>query len=353
MEKVKQVFKEFSVKGEVVNVQPYGNGHINKTYFIETTKRKYILQCINTYAFPNVELLMNNIIRVTSHLLDKEIFTIKFIPTFKGKLYATDSEYYYRVYKYIDNVVTHEGLKDLEIVKKAAAGFGDFHCHLKDLDSSLLGEVIPNFHDTRKRYLNFLKAVDKDIIHRLSNCTEEVRKVGGLHEYFGLICDELDAGTIPTNITHNDPKINNVLFDEATDDIKCVIDLDTVMPGSILFDVGDALRSLFTGENEDNTDPTTCHVDLGIYRAYLEGYLSKMKDSLNKREIELLPYAPLILSIECGMRFLEDYLKGDVYFSVKKKEHNLIRARTQIYLAYDILNNIEKLKEITNEIVGD
>jgi N-acetylhexosamine 1-kinase len=353
MEQEKKIFQQFCVKGDIVKFIPYGNGHINKTYFVETTRRKYIMQCINTYAFPDVELLMNNVIRVTSHLLDKEVFTIKFIPTYSGKLYATDSEYTYRVYKFIDHVVCHEELNDLEIVRKAATGFGSLHCHLRDLDSSLLGEVIPNFHDTRKRYKNFSRAADKDILNRLETCREEAKKVRDLQGYFGLICDELDAGTIPTNVTHNDPKINNVLFDEETDEVKCVIDLDTVMPGSVLFDFGDALRSLFTGDDEDNEDYTVCKANFDIYRTYLEGYWSKMKGVLNAKEIELLPYAPLILSIECGMRFLEDYLKGDVYFSISRPDHNLIRARTQIHLAHDCLRNIEQLKEITKQIVSE
>ena len=246
MEQAKRVFKNFSVKGDVVKFEPYGNGHINKTYYVETTKRKYILQCINSYAFKDVELLMNNVIRVTSHLLDKEIFTIKFIPTFQGRLYSKDEEFTYRVYKFIDNVICHEELTDLNIVEKAGSAFGKLHQNLRDLDVSLLGEVIPNFHDTKKRYKDFSRAADKDILHRLDNCIEEVKAIRGLSKYFGYIVENMESGVIPVYVTHNDPKINNVLFDEETDEVKCVIDLDTVMPGSVLFDFGDALRSLFT-----------------------------------------------------------------------------------------------------------
>ena len=171
-------------------------------------------------------------------------------------------------------------------------------------------------------------------------------------KHFSLINDCIKNKEINFTVTHNDPKINNVLFDKDTLKFKCVVDLDTVMPGSLLYDFGDGLRSLFTGNNEDNPDPTTCHANFNIYRSYLEGYWSKMKNTLNKKEIELLPYAPLILTIECGMRFLEDFLRGDVYFHVAYENHNLVRVRTQIHQALDILKNIDTLKEITKEITS-
>lgn len=350
MEQIKKIVKKFSIKGDIIDIKRFGNGHINKTYLVETTHRKYTLQCINTYAFPNVELLMNNFIRVTHHLLEKEIFTIKLVPTFSGKLYAEDELYRYRVYKYIDNVDCYEGLSDLNIVEKVASAFGDFHHSLHDLDASLIEEVIPHFHNTSKRYKDFCIACDKDITNRLETCKKEADAIRSFSKYFGMIVNEIERGTIPVNITHNDPKTNNILFDKDTGEVKCVIDLDTVMPGSVLFDIGDALRSLFTGENEDNIDFTQCKVNLDVYKAYLKGYASKMKQDLNSKEIELIPYAPMIITIECAMRFLEDYLKGDVYFNTTYDKHNLIRARTQIYLAQDILRNINQLRIITNEI---
>lgn len=349
---IKNIIDQFDSKGEIVSITPFGNGHINKTYLVTTTLRQYILQCINSNAFKDVDLLMNNIGCVTHHLLDKGIFTIKFMKTSDGHLYYKTGNEFYRLYRFIDKSICHEEIDSLELIKKAAEAFGDLHCNLADLDSSLLKEVIPHFHDTPKRYNDLLNAIKEDKMSRLATCQKEVEDVVRLKDNFSLIMDAINNKEIPLGITHNDPKINNVLFDEATDEIKCVIDLDTVMPGSVLFDFGDALRSLFTGNNEDNVDSTTCHVNFDIYRAYLEGYWGKMKSVLNKKEIELLPYAPLILSIECGMRFLEDYLRGDVYFHIAYPEHNLIRARTQIHQAHDILNNIDKLKEITKEVTS-
>ena len=347
------ILKQFKGKGDIISIEPLGNGHINKTYLVTTTMRQYVLQCINSVAFKDINLLMNNIDEVTSHLLNKNIFTIKFLKTMDGALYyCDDNQRYYRVYRYIDHSICHEEINSPILVRKAAEAFGELHCNLADLDANLLKEVIPHFHDTTKRYQDLLNAIKENSKDRLNQCQKEIADVEKLKDYFGLIVSAINKGEIPLGITHNDPKINNVLFDEETEEVKCVIDLDTVMPGSVLYDFGDALRSLFTGNNEDNPDPSTCHVNFETYRVYLEGYWSKMKNTLNQKEIELLPYAPLILSIECGMRFLEDFLRGDVYFHVSYKDHNLIRARTQIYQALDILKNIDKLKQITKEITN-
>ena len=344
-----KIIKHFNEKGEILSTEPFGNGHINKTFLITTTQRQYILQCINSTAFKDVDLLMNNITMVTGHLLKKGIFTIKFLKN-DNKFYYFDGKDYYRAYRYIDHAICHEEIDSLELISKAAEAFGDLHCNLADLDISSLKEVIPHFHDTPKRYRDLLSAIKEDKFNRVSFCQKEIADVELLKDYFGLIVDAIDKKEIPVNVTHNDPKINNVLFDDESDEVKCVIDLDTVMPGSVLYDFGDALRSLFTGANEDNNDPTTCKVNLEIFEAYLKGYWDKMKNTLNKKEIELIPYAPLILTIECGMRFLEDYLRGNIYFRVAYEEHNLVRARTQIYQALDILKNIDKLKEITRKI---
>ncbi len=350
MDDVLEIIKHFYGKGELLTVEPYGNGHINKTFLVTTTERKYILQKINTNAFKDVDLLMNNIMVATKHLLNKGIFTIKFLLSDNGKYYYFDGQSYYRAYRFIDKTIWHEKISSPTLLKKVAEAFGDLHHNFVDLDGHLLKESIPHFHDTPKRYNDLLLAIKNDSKNRLKDCQKEIKDIQEVQEYFSLITDALAKGEIHLSITHNDPKINNVLFDEESEEVKCVIDLDTIMPGSFLYDFGDALRSLFTGDNEDNIDPTLCRVDLDTYRNYLEGYWSKMKSSLTEKEIELLPYSPLVLSAECGMRFLEDYLKGDVYFHTAYPEHNLIRARTQIHQAHDILRYIDDLKKITKEI---
>ena len=342
----------FDFKGEIKTITLYGNGHINKTFLIATTKDNYIFQVINSYAFKNIDVLVNNIYIVTDHLSKKNVPSLEMIPTLTKALYYSDSRNYYRMYKFVTGTKCYEEIENLEMVTLTAEAFGDLHYNLSDLDANLLKEVIPHFHDTPKRYRDLLDAKEKDVKGRFNTCINEFNDVELLKDKFDLITSALDKKEIPLKITHNDPKINNVLFDEKTNEVKCVIDLDTVMPGSVLYDFGDALRSLFTGSNEDNIDPSTCRVNFDIYRAYLSGYYSKMANALNDKEIELLPYAPFVLSIECGIRFLEDYLRGDVYFHTTYPEHNLVRARTQINQAKDILNNIDKLKEITKEITG-
>ncbi len=349
--KLVNILSKFIISGEVKVIKPFGNGHINRTFYVETTSNKYVLQSINTYAFPDVDLLMGNINIVSSHLRNKGYETLGVICTKKGGLYTREGHHCYRVFTYVDNSICHEELSDLNTIRKAGEAFGELHSQLFDLDSSLIQEVIADFHNTPKRYENLVCAIEKDRESRLSTCLPEAEKCKSFADKLDLITKGIEDKNISVSITHNDPKINNVLFDEKTDDVRCVIDLDTVMPGSVLYDFGDALRSLFTGANEDSEDLSNLVVNIDIYKAYLTGYLSKMGNKLNQKEIDLLPYSVFLLTAECGMRFLEDYLRGDVYFYTKYPTHNLVRCRTQLTLAQDIYNKLDLLNKITKEIV--
>ena len=348
---LKDIIDNFAVDGEFVSAEPYGNGHINKTFLLSTKETVYILQTINTYAFPDVDMLMNNIHLVTTHMAKKGDEVLEIVPTKDGKLYYKDGDLYYRIYVFVKNSICHEKIDNVEQIEKAAMAFGNLHKRLADLDASQLGEVIPNFHNKSKRYNDFLEAKNADILGRLKNCKNEAKMIMNFANEYSKIIDGMNDGTIHKTVTHNDPKINNVLFDAETEEVRCVIDLDTVMPGSVLFDFGDALRSLFTGDNEDSEDLELLKVDDEIYTHYLKGYLKEMKGTLTPREIELLPFSAFLLTIECGMRFLEDYLKGDVYFHTAYETHNLVRARTQITLAADIYENIPRLNKITQKVL--
>lgn len=350
MEDIKSIASKFSLKGEIVEICQFGNGLINKTFKIVTTERRYILQRINSYVFTDVDALMNNIVRVTEHLIEKDVFTLRIIPTYDGKLFYKNEDGYFRVFKLIENTICFEGIENLEIIKKTGYSFGQLHKNLADLDPNPIVDVIPNFHNTVARYKRLLTAISKDPVDRARNVKELLVFLVKYGSYTSLITDALKSGEIPLGITHNDPKINNVLFDKDTLDVKAVIDLDTVMKGSVLFDFGDALRSLFTGDNEDTTDLSLLKVDLDVYRAYLEGYYSQMKGTLKAKEIELLPYSVLILTLELLIRFLTDYVEGDIYFSTKYSEQNYNRAMTQYTLAKNLITNMDKLVEITNEI---
>ena len=348
-----KIFEKFLPTEKILGYKKYGNGHINVTYLVVSDKNEfYIVQKINSYAFKDVDLLMNNIVTVTTHLKNKNIESIQMLQAVDGKYYVKENDEYYRMYRFIDKTMTFEKPEGLKTVKNAAQAFGKFHNNLSDLDASKLGEVIPHFHDTPKRYNDLLIAIKEDKLGRLKNVSREVEIVQKYADKLSLITDGLSSGEVELHITHNDPKINNALFDTENHEFRSIIDLDTVMPGSVLYDFGDALRSLFTGDKEDSTEYEKVVGNPEIYKAYLSSYYNETKSFLTKREIELFPYAPFILTIECGIRFLEDYLKGDVYFHTKYEEHNLVRCRTQLNLASSIIENIDLYKQITSNVVG-
>ena len=347
------IARGFKLKGEVLDVFPYGEGHINGTFYIKTTEKPYILQKINSYVFKDVDLLMNNISVVTKFLRSKGQESLEIVPTIDNKLYLADESGYYRVYVFVENTICYQRPENLDLVRSAGESFGTLHQALNDFPVEQIGEVIPRFHDTEKRFADFVDAYN--------NASEELKQHAEKEAYFilshddtyGIVNQALRNNEIKMRVTHNDTKINNILFDATTGKFRCVIDLDTIMPGSMLFDIGDAFRSMFTGTNEDSIDTSLLKVDFDVYKTYVKAYLGKMKNDLTKKEIELIPFSIYLLTIECGIRFLEDYLRGNVYFAIKYKEHNLVRARTQIALANDVLNNLDKLNRITEEIVNE
>lgn len=348
---MENIVSHFVLDGDVINISPYGNGHINVTYLVVTTKNKYILQKINTYVFRDVDLLMNNINYVTNFLSSVHVETLEIIKTRDNALFYKNEDGAYRMYQFVLSSVTHEKASSLEMVYLTGKAFGQFHKSLSNINVSALKEVIPDFHNTPKRFDNFIDALNVSDSKKQFTCVNEIKYVLSQKNNISLITEKLGKGCIPLSVTHNDPKINNILFDGKTDAVRCVIDLDTIMPGSVLYDFGDALRSLFTGENESSEDLSKLVVDYDIFKNYVSGYLSEMNSVLNQSEINLLPYAPYILTLECGIRFLEDYLRGNVYFHINYENENLIRARTQFHLAKDILKNVSSLTSIVNDCI--
>ena len=346
------IANHFNLPNPAINAYRFGNGHINSTFLVYTKGGgKYVLQKINNTVFKDIDLLMNNVFNVTDYLNNMGFESLHAIKTKAGKLYFRDDESYYRLYDYIQDSVCYEKVSgNMYLVYCYAKAFGKLHRALARFDVKKLGEIIPHFHDTRKRYENFLAAVKEDKCGRVDSCLDEIETVKRYADEYGVIVDGIENGEITRSVTHNDPKINNVLFDKFSGDIRAVIDLDTVMPGSYLFDFGDSLRSLFTGDNEDSDDLSKLVVNCDAFEAYTKGYLSEMKDVLTRREVELLPFSGFLLTIECGMRFLEDYLRGDVYFRTKYPEHNLVRARTQLKLAEEIYHNMGQLTSIVKKV---
>ena len=348
-----KILSNFQIDSKPILCKPFGNGHINKTFEVKTEKGgHYILQKVNDNVFKNVEMLMENINYVSSYLIENGFESLKIIKTKDGKIYDKENGQFFRVYIFSPNSIYFEKAEMDSLIKETSEAYGDLHNNLSGIDASKLGEVIPDFHNTEKRFENFLKAVEINYKNRKDICQKEIDEIISFKKYFSVINEGLANKEINYTVTHNDPKINNVLFDKDTLKFKCVVDLDTVMPGTILYDFGDGLRSLFTGDNECSKDLSKLKVNFKMYELYLNGYAKKMKKTLTKKEIELLPFSIFLMAIELAIRFLDDFLRGDVYFGIHNEDDNLTRARTQLTLAKDIYNNLDLLNKKTKEIIN-
>ena len=334
----------------MIDCRPLGNGHINITFLCTMDNgKRYVLQRINDRVFPNIPLLMSNYSKVTQYLLDHNFEAARIMRTLDDQTYCYCFGGYYRLFDYLENTVWNDNVKSDASIFDAAKAFGVFHKTLRGFNAEELGEIIPNFHNTYQRYLNLLDAIKTDKLNRVKDCEKEIALAKSYANEYSKIIDGIKNKTISLGVTHNDPKINNVLFDMKTGDIRAVIDLDTIMPGSYLYDFGDALRSLFTGDNESSEDLTKLVVNYDVFEAYVKGYLEEMKDVLTPQEVKFLPFSAFLLTIECGMRFLEDYIRGDVYFRIHYENQNLVRARTQLTLAKNIYQSIDSLNEIVKK----
>ena len=351
---ITQILREFNIS---YKADVYGNGHINDTYCVEGSD--YILQRINTSVFRNPWELMENIRNVTSFLRtkiaaeggdpDRETLTV--IPTLHGEnFYQLDEENFFRVYKFIHDTKSIEDSKTPEDLFEAGIGFGHFQKMLADFPVEKLYETIKDFHHTPKRVEALKEAIKKDAVGRADSVKEEIAFALENAAWADTVIKGMAEGTIPVRVTHNDTKINNILFDNETGKAVCVIDLDTVMPGSALYDFGDALRMGGSTAAEDETDLSKVWFDVKAYEAFAKGFLSEMKDALTEAELGLLPFSVKLLTYECGIRFLTDYLNGDTYFKIHRPGHNLDRARNQFKLVADIATKERELGEITGRI---
>ena len=352
MKEFKPVCEKFDILGNVLSIEPYGEGHINLTLLVTTDKKRYIMQKMNTNVFADSEGLMANIFAVTEYLDKKGVETLRFSRTLDGKTYYEDENGKYRICEFIENTVTYQKVANKEVFKNSGAAFGEFQNHLAGFDASCLTEVIKRFHDTPNRFENFKKALEADAFGRAKECTPEIEFILSHGDTYGKVMEGLADGSIPLRVTHNDTKLNNILMDAETDKARAVIDLDTIMPGSMLFDFGDSIRFGASTAAEDEKDLDKVHFDIELFRAYAEGYCGAVKSSITEKEAELLPYGSYLMTIECGMRFLADYLSGDTYFATKYEGHNLVRCRTQIKLAGEMEASFDAMGEIIKEILA-
>lgn len=364
MEQVKEILNSFKFKGELERVEPFGSGHINTTYIAtyneDGKERQYILQKVNTNIFKNIDELMDNVFAVTSFLREKikknggnpHRETLHYIKTDMGeKYYRCDNGDCYRAYRFVDKSVSYNSVDSAQVFKKSGIAFGRFQKYLSDFPATTLTEIIPNFHNTIWRYENeFIPAVENNLSGRADTCQAEIQFVKDRKEDCSRLVNLIEKGELPIRVTHNDTKLNNVIFDEDTDDAICVIDLDTVMPGLALYDFGDSIRFGANTCAEDEADVSKIKINLEYFKAYAEGFLSECGESFNQCEIDNLAFAAKIMTFECGMRFLTDYLNGDTYFKTAYPEHNLVRARNQFALVKDMEDHMTEMENIIKNI---
>ncbi len=338
---MKQIYSQFRLDGRVISCTRTGGGHINRTYLLVTARpHLYILQWLNGQVFKNLSGVMNNVIAVTDYLharVDDPRRALTLVPTLTGDPYLMTAEGdCWRVYEYILNSVCLEAAESAEDLRQSGVAFGMFQNQLADFPAETLVETIPHFHDTPDRFRLFREAVAADRCARLESVRDEVNRFLTHEQEAGALHALLKAGEIPLRVTHNDTKLTNVMLDEATRAPLCVIDLDTVMPGLVAHDYGDAIRFGASTAAEDETDLNKVELSLEMYEAFTEGFLSACGDRLTPKEIETLPLGAKLMTLECGVRFLTDYLNGDTYFAINRPQQNLDRARTQLRLVEDM-----------------
>ena len=343
--KIEEIAQKFRLKGQIIEIKENNVGNINRTYIITTNdndkKYKYVLQKINTIVFNEPYLLMQNIENVTEYYKaylkknkeDTERGTLSVIRTKNNiNLYRTKSDEYYRMYNYVDNAKTYDKSENAEMFYNVGKAFGHFVKVLNGYPMDKLTETIPNFHNSKVRLNDFLKDVKKDPCNRVKDVLGEIVYIIQRQDELSSIVDLMAKGEIPQRVTHNDTKINNVLIDEKTNKAICVIDLDTVMPGSALYDFGDAIRSGAATTFEDDPNLENVGINMEYFKKFTEAYLSETKEILLQTEIDNLALSCRIITLELAMRFLNDYINGDTYFKCNYENHNLVRARNQIKL---------------------
>ena len=360
--KIQEVCQRFSIVGEYQSYEVINSGHINSTYrvFIKRNGqiKDYILQRVNTYVFQDPVAVMQNIALVTEFIRSK-IKQMQATAKRNVLHYATakDGKYYtvmedggfWRCCRYIDESVSFEQTDDLGVIQEAGEAFGKFQLYLADFPVKDLNIVIPHFHNTEHRYDNFRTAIAQDEAGRVAHLQADIDGYMQLEEIATKLYKLQKAKVLPLRVTHNDTKISNVLFDADTHAHLSVIDLDTVMPGLVAFDFGDALRVCASTGREDEKDLEKVAIDMSKYEAFTRGFVGAVKGSLTDAERDTLALGAVTMTVECGMRFLTDYINGDKYFKIHYPEQNLVRARCHLVLAKDMIKKLDDMQALVNK----
>ena len=351
-EKLQEVCRQFKIEDTYVGYETVQMGNVNRTYKVnfllrDGNPKSFLVQNVNTYAFRDPVGLMENIDKVTEHIRAKcpGKTALHFHHTHDRKTYLIDGENFWRMTNYIDSV-TYNAVKDPQVLCNAGKAFGEFQMQLADFDIRLLHETIPGFHNTRQRYEKLAKAVEENAAGRLNQVQEELRYLTEIQDLACTLTDMYSRGELPLRVTHNDTNINNVLFDSRDNSALVVIDLDTVMPGLIGHDFGDAIRFAANYVEEDCPEYDRAGVDLEMFRTFAQGFLSQTAGTLTENEIRTLGMSCFCLTAELAVRFLDDYIRGDPYFKIQYPEHNLVRTRCQIALAKDMLRKMDQMDAI-------
>ena len=360
-QQILSVCDRFSLAGAVTDIHANRTGHINSTFIITVEGgRRYTLQILNTAIFKDPMGVMGNILAVTEHIReglaaeggDTERGTLRVVKTKEGEPgYADPDGRFWRAYEFVENVVCRVTVDSPETFARVGEAFGDFQRRLSDFDASRLCESIPNFHNTKKRYADFLAAVERNAAGRADSVRDEIRFITDRADKCALIVDALERGDLPLRVTHNDTKLSNILLDEVTEEAVCIIDLDTVMPGSALYDFGDSIRTGAASAAEDEADLSKVRFLPEMFRAYARGFIKGTGDSLTEQELKMLPDGGYIITLEQAIRFLADYLDGDTYYHTAYPEHNLVRARTQLKLVAEMESCMEELRAFVSELI--
>ena len=358
-----EVLEAFDFGAPVVGAIRYGCGHINDTFVVHTQPedaccRRFILQRMSAAAFKHPDQLMDNIIGVTEYLGrevvrhggDRAREAMEVIRPKNGQDYYTDSQGgAWRLYPFVEGTICHQTADTPELFAASGRAFGRFQQLLKDYPADTLYETIPHFHDTEDRLAKFKAAVAEDKLGRVKDCRPEIDFVLSREKDCSVALDAQRAGKLPLRVTHNDTKLNNVLMDEKTGEGMCIIDLDTVMPGLVLYDFGDSIRFGANHCAEDETDLSKVSLDVDLFAVYTRAFLEGTGGSLTNEEIEYLPWGAKLMTLECGIRFLTDYLVGDEYFHIAREKHNLDRCRTQFKLVADMEARWAELEAIVGQ----
>ncbi|MDD7143125.1 phosphotransferase enzyme family protein [Fusicatenibacter saccharivorans] len=361
--KIDEAIGQFRYEGVLIDERPYGSGHINDTYLLtfeiaEMGTIKVILQRMNKNIFTKPIELMENILNVTSYLRKKIIEnggdpdreTLNVIRTVDDMPYFVDSEgEYWRSYKFITDATSYDQVESPEDFYQSAVAFGNFQRLLAEYPAETLHETIEGFHDTKARFQVFKKAVEDDVCGRAASVQKEIQFVLEHEHLANVFADLLEKKEIPLRVTHNDTKLNNIMIDNKTRKGICVIDLDTVMPGLAMNDFGDSIRFGASTATEDEQDLSKVSCDMELFDLYAKGFIEGCGGKLTEKEIDLMPTGAMVMTFECGMRFLTDYLQGDTYFKIHRENHNLDRCRTQFKLVKDMEAKWDTMREIIDK----